>query len=292
MPFLQLVLDLRAAEVGRFESACLLAGAISVSLSDAEDSPILEPRPGETPLWAKVRLTALFEANHDPHEVAALVGSAIGGELPTHRFEALADRAWEREWLKDFRPLRFGRRLWVCPHGVPPPRSAEDPVIVWLDPGLAFGTGTHPTTALCLEWLDAAPLREREVIDYGCGSGILGIAALKLGARSVLSVDVDPQALTSAADNAQRNQVFDRMRVGTPEQARESADVLLANILSGPLIELAPRFASLVRPGGALVLSGILESQTAAVTLACAPWFDMGTFATRDSWVCLNGERR
>ena len=292
MPFLQLTIDLRAEEVEQLESACLKAGALSVCLADAGDAPILEPLPGETPLWSEVRLTALFEAARDPEQIVEQLRTACGRDPHDYQFDALEDRAWEREWLKDFRPLRFGRRLWVCPHGQSPPEAAENAVVVWLDPGLAFGTGTHPTTAMCLEWLDATALHDREVIDFGCGSGILAIAAVKLGARSALGVDIDPQACTATTDNARRNDVVDRIRVGSPEQASQPVDVLIANILSDPLIELAPRFASLVRPGGKIALCGILESQAASVTLACAPWFDMRAFATRDEWVCLNGERR
>ena len=291
MPFLQLTIDLRADEAERFESACFEVGALSVSLADAGDAPILEPRPGETPLWREVQLTALFEAERDPQQIIEQLRGASRGASHDYRFDAVADRAWEREWLKDFRPLRFGRRLWVCPHGQSPPDAAAI-AVVWLDPGLAFGTGTHPTTAMCLEWLDATDLHDRDVIDFGCGSGILGIAALKLGARSVLGVDIDPQALTATVDNARRNDVFDHIRVAAPDDAYEPADVLVANILSDPLIELAPRFAALVRSGGRIALCGILESQAASVTLAYAPWFDMRAFATRDSWVCLNGERR
>ncbi|HZF25534.1 MAG TPA: 50S ribosomal protein L11 methyltransferase [Steroidobacteraceae bacterium] len=292
MPFLQLTLDAPSGEAERIEAACFDAGALAVSLADAGDAPIFEPGPGETPLWSHVQVTALFAASREPREVVDALQAALGRALPAHRFEELADRAWEREWLKDFRPLRFGARLWVCPHGQLPPEVEPSPVIVWLDPGLAFGTGTHPTTAMCLEWLDGAKLHDREVIDYGCGSGILAIAAVKLGARHVLGVDLDPQALLATTDNAERNEVAERIRVGKPDAAREPVDFLVANILSEPLIELAPRFAALVRPGGALALSGILEAQAAAVTLAYAPWFDMRTFATRDSWVCLNGERR
>src|SRR5207344_2865773 len=177
----------------------------SVSLEDAGDAPILEPLPGETPLWHDVQLTALFEAERDPKQIIEQLRLTSGREPHDYQFDALADRTWEREWLKDFRPQRFGRRLWVCPHDQSPPQAAEDAVVVWLDPGLAFGTGTHPTTAMCLEWLDATDLHDRDVIDFGCGSGILAIAALKLGARSALGVDIDPQALTATVDNARRN---------------------------------------------------------------------------------------
>ena len=170
MPFLQFTADLGAADPGLLEEACFLAGALSVTLTDAADNPVLEPAPGATPLWPTIRLSALFP-EQDPHRVAALLTTFLDEPLPLHRFEEVRDRPWEREWLKDFRPQRFGQRLWVCPHGAPAPD--EDAVVVWLDPGLALGTGSHPSTRLCLDWLDAAQSNGSEVIDYGCGSGIL-----------------------------------------------------------------------------------------------------------------------
>jgi ribosomal protein L11 methyltransferase len=263
---------------------------LSVTLSDAADAPILEPAPGATPLWPTVRLAALFAGDRRPDEIIAALAKSLAAPLPPHRFEPVADRAWEREWLKDFHPMRFGSRLWICPHGRPPPDA--EATVVWLDPGLAFGTGTHPTTALCLEWLDSAALHALDVIDYGCGSGILAIAAAKLGAGSVTTVDLDPQALLATRDNAERNGVSDRIVTRTPDEALDPADLLLANILSEPLIALAPRFARLVRPGGRIVLAGILISQAETVTGAYRPWFDIAPFATRDSWVCLHGVKR
>ncbi len=289
MPLLQLTFDVISTDPEAFESACFVSGALSVTLSDAADSPILEPAPGVTPLWPSVRLSALYAGERQAAEVAAALAAVIGAPLPPHRFERVADRDWEREWLKDFRPMRFGARLWVCPNAEPPPdRQAT---VVWLDPGLAFGTGTHPSTALCLEWLDAAELNSLDVIDFGCGSGILAIAAVKLGAASVAAVDIDPQALIATDRNALRNGVGDRIVTGTPEASLEPADVMLANILFQPLLELTARFASLVRPGGHLVLAGILTSQAETVTAAYRPWFDIQPFRTRDEWVCLSGCR-
>jgi ribosomal protein L11 methyltransferase len=186
--------------------------------------------------------------------------------------------------------MRFGRRLWVCPGGLP----AGDPqaIRIELDPGLAFGTGTHPTTALCLEWLDSQHVAGRQVIDYGCGSGILAIAAARLGAASVLAVDIDPQALIATRDNAGRNGVAERIAItGDPLIGPDSADVLLANILAGPLVELAPRFAGAARSGGRLALSGLLLEQAETVTAAYRPWFDIATTATRDGWVLIAGRR-
>ncbi|HSC06906.1 MAG TPA: 50S ribosomal protein L11 methyltransferase [Steroidobacteraceae bacterium] len=289
MPFLQFTADVGAADPGLLEEACFLAGALSVTLTDAADNPVLEPAPGATPLWPTIRLSALFP-EQDPQRVAALLTTFLDEPLPLHRFEEVRDRPWEREWLKDFRPLRFGKRLWVCPHGAPAPD--EDAVVVWLDPGLAFGTGSHPSTRLCLEWLDAAQLNGSEAIDYGCGSGILSIAALRLGARSVVAVDIDPQALIATHDNAARNDVAERVLTCPPEASVAAADILLANILSEPLLELAPRFATLVRPGGRLVLAGLIVSQAGPVTLAYRPWFDIRPSGAHDDWVCLEGVRR
>jgi ribosomal protein L11 methyltransferase len=287
--FLQLTFDLGAADPEALESACFLAGALSVTLTDAADHPVLEPAPGATPLWPTVRLTALL-ADQPLERVETMLNAFLDAPLPRFRVERVADRPWEREWLKDFQPMRFGARLWVSPHG----DSVADPgaVVVWLDPGLAFGTGSHPSTALCLEWLDGAALDGLEVIDYGCGSGILSIAAVALGARRVLAVDLDPQALLATRENASRNRVADRIVVREPEGKLEPADVLVANILSDPLIALAPRFATLVHPGGRIVLAGLIGAQAGLVTLAYQPWFDIRPFKALDDWVCLEGVRR
>ncbi len=287
--FLQLTFEIGAGDAELLESACFLAGAQSVTLTDAAHDPVLEPAPGATPLWPHVCLSALFTGDQEPGRVLALLAAFLDAPLPPYRFEHVTDRLWEREWLQDFRPMRFGARLWVSPHGAQPPDP--DATVVWLDPGLAFGTGTHPSTALCLEWLDSAALNGLEVIDYGCGSGILSIAAARLGARSVTAVDLDPQALIATRDNAARNGIADRIATQTPEDPLGQADVLVANILSGPLIELAPRFATLVRPGGRIALAGLLASQAQTVTLAHRPWFDIRPFGTRDGWMCLHGCR-
>jgi ribosomal protein L11 methyltransferase len=289
LPFLQFTAEVGATDPGPLETACFLAGALSVTLTDAADHPVLEPAPGSTPLWPTVRLSALF-AEQNSQQVAALLSTFLHEPLPDHRFEEVRDRSWEREWLENFRPMRFGRRLWVSPHGAPAPDS--DAVVVRLDPGLAFGTGSHPSTRLCLEWLEAASLSGLEAIDYGCGSGILSIAAVRLGARSVVAVDLDPQALTATRDNAARNGVGEYVVARTPDEPLVAADVLLANILSEPLIELAPRFATLVRLGGSVVLAGLIVSQAGAVTLAYRPWFDIQSFGAHDDWVCLHGVRR
>jgi ribosomal protein L11 methyltransferase len=237
---------------------------------------------------------ALFDADTDPKGLTAAVADACGPGLPAPGYERIEDKAWEREWLRDFRPMRFGRRLWVCPGGMPAGDAAA--IRIELDPGLAFGTGTHATTALCLEWLDGLPpaaLEGADVIDYGCGSGILAIAAAKLGARSVRAMDIDPQALLATGQNAERNGSTGRIQVtDDPDAGGRAADVLLANILAGPLISLAPRFGRLVRPNGLLALSGLLLDQAAAVAAAYQPWFDIGLTDARDGWGLVSGRRR
>ena len=291
VPFLEIHLTLDGGEAEPVEQALFAAGALAVTLKDAGDAPILEPAPGATPLWPRIALSALYADGTDAGALAARLRASLGPvELTTARVE---DRAWEREWLRDFKPMRFGRRLWICPGGQPPPAGGEPPCVVWLDPGLAFGTGTHATTALCLEWLDGASLGGRRVLDVGCGSGVLAIAALKLGAAAALAVDIDPQALIASRDNALRN------AIGAELEVREADgewggpyDVVLANILAEPLIALAPRFAAAAAPGGALVLAGLLIEQAPAVTLACRPWFDMEIAGERGGWVGLIGRRR
>jgi ribosomal protein L11 methyltransferase len=296
MPFLQLTLDIGAADPAPFEDALLAAGAVSITLQDAADDPVLEPAPGTTPLWPSVRVSALFDAPADPDILREVLRNALPAPLPALHFQDLADRAWEREWLKDFRPMLFGKRLWICPGGQRPPEANAStqltPVIVELDPGLAFGTGTHPTTALCLQWLDGADLSGKTVIDYGCGSGVLAIAALKLGAAAAFAVDIDPQAVTATADNAHRNGVAERLHVGTVAQMTlPTADIVLANILAEPLQSLAPTLTSLVRNGGRIVLSGLLAHQADAVAAPYAAGFELSPVATQGEWARLDGVR-
>jgi ribosomal protein L11 methyltransferase len=305
MPFLQLILPIGAADPAPYEDALLAAGASSITLEDEGDDPVLEPLPGTTPLWPRVRLKALFDGTADPDELLQILNAELSGTLAQPlsgaSFETLADRAWEREWLKDFKPMRFGQRLWICPGGQQPDaeqlRGSPTPVLIELDPGLAFGTGTHPTTALCLEWLDAASIAGKRVIDYGCGSGILAIAAAMLGASELLAIDIDPQALLATHDNAERNGVARQIKarlVDAPSNASDDApaDILLANILAGPLESLAQEFSTRVHVGGRLVLSGILRNQAEAVASRYAPWFDIGPVVVRDDWARLDGVRR
>ena len=292
MAWIELKLALGTLDPEKVEEALSEAGAISVTLDDAGDEPLYEPDPLKPPLWSKTRLTALFPADADLDGVQAyLLASLKLKHLPAHSVQRLEDRDWVREWLKDFKPMRFGKRLWVCPTGFTPP----DPkgVNLLLDPGLAFGTGTHATTALCLEWLDGAPLEGAAVIDYGCGSGILAIAAARLGAKYVLAVDHDPQAITATRDNAERNGVAPLIRASQPEALPDNqADVLLANILAGPLKNLAPLFARRLKPGGRLVLSGILAEQEADVRAAYAAHFGDFETAKREDWLRISCIRK
>ncbi|MHB8814159.1 MAG: 50S ribosomal protein L11 methyltransferase [Steroidobacteraceae bacterium] len=285
--------DLGRLPAGDAEAACLACGAIAVTFVDADDrdtSPVLEPAPGEFRLWQAARIQALFAQAADRDSIVRELSRTLGIDPALLRARELADRAWEREWLRDFHAMRFGRRLWVCPHH----EQVDEPgaAVVRMDPGLAFGTGTHPTTALCLEWLDAHPPLDGAVVDFGCGSGVLALAALRLGARSASCFDIDPQALIATRDNGAANGLGDRVRLcDSPAAIAGGADLLLANILSGPLVELAPRFADIVRPAGALVLSGLMEREVSEVTRAYDAWFDIRIFGVRESWVCLWGRR-
>jgi ribosomal protein L11 methyltransferase len=291
MPVIALRIELAGQDPQLAEQACLDAGALAITYSDSRDDAVLEPGLGEVRLWPATRLQALFDPGTDP---AAIVASLQAGlRLPAAAFawEELADRAWEREWLKDFHALRFGARLWVCPNH----EQVHEPgaVVLKLDPGLAFGTGTHPSTALCLEWLDShAPVGER-VIDFGSGSGVLGIAAALLGARSVEAFDIDPQALLATSENAAANAVDGTLRVrGDAAQLMPECDLLLANILAGTLAALAGDFALRVRSGGRVLLAGILAEQASAVADAYQPWFDIRPAGSREGWVALAGKRR
>jgi len=291
MPWLQLELESTPETAERLSDLLSAGGACAVTLQDAADQPLFEPPHGATPLWGATRVVGLFEADADIQAVLAALETALApAPLPAWHLNPLEDRDWVRAWMDDFRPMRFGERLWIIPGETAPPDPGA--VNIRLDPGLAFGTGTHPTTAMCLRWLDAHPPREQTVIDYGCGSGILAIAAARLGARKVDAVDNDPQALLATADNALRNAVAERISTYLPDEfPPETEDLLLANILAGPLVSLAPRFADRVRPGGGLVLSGILAGQAEAVCEAYAGAFDIAQVEQEEDWVCLAGRR-
>ena len=290
MPQHWLQITFEAAAPQALEEALWTAGAEAVTFSSAGAHEVLEPAPGATPLWERVQVTALFPAETNMHEVCERIELALGA-CPAHRAELLEDRDWVREWLVHFKPMRFGRRLWICPtaHEV----AEADAAVVMLDPGLAFGTGTHASTALCLEWLDGAELAGKRVLDYGCGSGILAVAAARLGAAGAVATDIDPQALHATRENARRNALHDHIEVLPPSELGPQAfDIVLANILAGPLIELAPALSARVKPGGWLVLAGLLAEQAAGVGASYAAWIDWQVPVMREQWTRLAGRRR
>lgn len=270
------------------------AGALAVTMVDAGDDALYERPPGRTPLWPSTRVCGLFAADTDSGDVLERLRAGIApSALPPARLTAIDDKPWELEYRRAFKPRCFAGRLWIVPSWAPAPNLATGQTSMVVDPGLAFGTGTHPTTRLCLEWLARVDVRERLVVDYGCGSGILAIAAVKLGAARALAVDVDPQALEATAANAARNGVAARVTALAPGEAdAEVADALVANILARPLVELAPTLASLLRPGGAIALSGLLDDQADGVAQAVAPWLDLVERRHAQEWALLAGTRR
>jgi len=290
MGFWQLSFDLGHLDPNKAEESCFNLGATSVTFVDAHDDPVLEPLPGEFRLWPTTRLRALFADDRDPQDIARALGKALDIPAGSVQAERIEDRVWEREWLRDFHAMRFGQRLWICPHHEEVTEAGA--VVVRMDPGLAFGTGTHPTTALCLEWLDRHIVEDARIIDFGCGSGVLAIAAVRLGAGVAHCFDIDPQALTATSQNAAANDVQARVFICEAAAALpRGVDVLVANILSGPLCELAPTFAALVRGGGSIVLAGLLEHEAADVTQAYSAWFDIHPFEIREGWAGLAGKR-
>lgn len=291
MAWQQLLIEPGPPGTDAIEAALFESGALSVTLLDAEDQPILEPEPGTTPLWPRVRLVGLFDDTVDLNAVVTAMEDRLGSGLPPSRIEVLPQEDWERAWLRDFKPMRFGDRLWICPGGQSPDR--QDAVVVELDPGLAFGTGTHPTTALCLEWLDRNLAGGTHVLDYGCGSGVLSVAALKLGAQHVTAVDIDPQALQATRNNANRNEIGDRVCCCPPDQlGTQRFDLIVANILAGTLIDLFDTIAPRSEAGATLVMSGILEAQAEQVLACYGQAFDMDDPVLNDDWALLSGRRR
>jgi ribosomal protein L11 methyltransferase len=290
MSYLELSFELGELDPGLAEMACIEAGALCVTFSDASNEPVLEPGPGDMRLWRQTRLQALFDGQRAEPVLIATLAAAIGLESARLTARAVPDRVWEREWLRDFHAMRFGQRLWICPRH----ESVADPeaVVVRLDPGLAFGTGTHASTAMCLQWLDGTCVSGCDVVDYGCGAGALAIAALKLGARRAYAFDIDPQALLATRENAIGNAVGERLQLC--ERAADiprGCELLLANILAAVLIARNQEFAALLAPGGRLLLAGILADQESEVASAFLKWFDMKLFARREGWVALAGRR-
>ena len=305
MPFLELTLRCTEATQPRYENALDDVGALAVTLLDADadtsnERAILEPGVGETPLWNDLVLSALFPADTNALALlAALEAFDPGLEWSNASFRAVEDEDWERAWLDQFQPMAFGDRTWIVPwnHELPEAAQAADAAIVRLDPGLAFGSGTHPTTALCLRWLDAlaaeGALAGHTVLDFRCGSGILALAALKLGAAKAVGVDNDPQAVLATSDNAERNALQERMQVYLPaDEPQATYPVVVANILASALDALAELLAARVAPGGRIALSGILHGQEDELLVRYAPWFEQLEVARDDDWMRITGVRR
>jgi ribosomal protein L11 methyltransferase len=292
LAWLELSIRVERDAAAAAETALEALGALSVTLQDDADQPVLEPDPGTTPLWPVVQIHGLFEATVDRNRLVEGLHHLPGAAHPDRiRWREVGDRDWTRAWMDRFQPMRFGRRLWIVPGGMEIPQHSDN-VEISLDPGLAFGTGTHPTTALCLEWLDAQAAVAGCVVDYGCGSGVLGIAAALLGAARVLCVDNDPQALEATAANAARNAVAGRVHCLVPDAFAEAGvDIVLANILAGPLVRLAPVLIGSARPGAAIVLSGLLEEQLEEVAAVYRPACAVTGSVVRDGWARLDLER-
>lgn len=290
MPWLQLKVQTDKQYVESVSELMTELGSLSVTYQDAADQPLFEPPPGETPLWSNTLITGLFEADVDMANVSRELEKQSGQQITAMRSEILEDKDWVREWMEHYQPMHFGHDLWIVPsHHHPPEPGATN---ILLDPGLAFGTGTHPTTAMCLAWLAAHPPLGQCVIDYGCGSGILAIAAARLGASQVIAIDNDPQALSATRANAEKNGVHNIIECGGIDfPIAEPADCLLANILAGPLIGLVDRFSEICRPGGTIVLSGILEEQSRQVIEAYTRQFSLELAEQQGDWVMLCGHK-
>jgi len=294
MAWIQLKFNYKNPDADSLSDYLMELGALAVTFLDAEDKPILEPKPGETPLWDHLIVLALFEADVDTKSIDSAIQShdfaqSIGQQ---YEWEIIRDQDWERSWMENFKPMQFGERVWIIPSWCEAPEP--DAVNIKLDPGLAFGTGTHATTALCLQWLDSADLTGKTVIDYGCGSGILAIAALLLGAEKVYAVDIDPQAIEATKQNLQRNGIDSkRLVLGLPEQVKlPQADILVANILAEPLRQLAESIANSVQVSGNLVLSGLLETQADELNSLYSQWFEMDDAKVQEDWARLSGTKK
>ncbi len=292
MAWLQLHFQIPGDRLEQVESHLEALGALSVTLRDAHDEPLFEPPPGSLPIWERVKVDALFPEDADAGEINEALTARLGQVPEGWSVERLEDQAWERSWMDQFEPMRFGERLWIVPSWHEPPEP--EAVNLLLDPGLAFGTGTHPTTALCLEWLDRHPPVGRDVLDFGCGSGVLALAAPSFSAARLTGVDIDEQALVASRENVARNGIAaERLALYLPEQLSAGADfdLVIANILAGPLVELAPKLVSHLRPGGEIILSGILREQSETVQEAYRPSIEFVDVRQREEWVCLHGRR-
>ncbi len=287
MAWIQLIFNSSLDGADHLSDCLSECGAGAVTFQDSADQPIYEPDIGTTPLWTSTHVIALFDADTDIASLIAQLTTLLAPQaLPDYKVEAVEDKDWVREWMDNFHPMSFGDTLWICPSWHTPPEP--DAINILLDPGLAFGTGTHPTTALCLNWLDQADVKDKVVIDYGCGSGILAIAAALLGAKKVIGVDIDPQALEATQANAKRNHVT--IDTYLPEDCPDiKADLIIANILAGPLQQLAPTLTAFSKPQSDIVLSGILASQANSVSQAYQPHFDMAPAVQKEDWIRLTG---
>ncbi|WP_439258162.1 50S ribosomal protein L11 methyltransferase [Lonepinella sp. BR2271] len=291
MAWVQLRLNSTSEKAEKISDFLEEIGSVSVTFMDSQDTPIFEPLPGETRLWGNTDVVALFDAETEMALIlTALRNSQLLAPDFAYKIEQIEDKDWEREWMDNFHPMQFGKRLWICPSWREVPD--EKAVNVMLDPGLAFGTGTHPTTALCLEWLDSLDLNGKTVIDFGCGSGILAIAALKLGAKSAIGIDIDPQAILASRNNAENNGVAERLQLFLSDDKPTAlkADVVVANILAGPLKELYPVISQLVKPHGDLGLSGILSTQAPSVCEAYQQTFALDPVVEREEWCRITGK--
>ncbi len=295
MPWLQLFIEVNQAYADPVAEYLAEQGAQAITYKDAQDKPVFEPAPGEIPLWQNVILSALFNKNDDVVAIFKQLNQQFPDRIKQHKIRRLKDQNWTRAWMKDFQEMKFGQNLYICPSGQPP--SDPKAINILLDPGLAFGSGSHETTALCLRWLDNLSLQHKTVIDYGCGSGILAIAAIKLGARQALGVDADPQAIIASRENANRNgittkQLSLRKVDATHPASLPATDVLIANILAEPLRLLAPCLASLVKPTGQIGLSGILSEQVDEICEFYSPWFDLAATISDGDWSFISGTKK
>lgn len=292
MPWLQLRINTERERVPKVEDTLMALGALSVTLEDNADEPIFEPELGETPLWTETRVTALFEADIDTQNILEVFLAHSKESKSACQWQLVEDKDWQREWMEHFHPIQCAENFWICPSWTPVPNP--NAINLMLDPGLAFGTGTHPTTFMCLEWIARTNFAGKTVVDYGCGSGILGIGALLHQATNVVGVDIDPQALVATRENIERNHLNpDKFPVVFPDKCPANpADIVLANILAGPLVELAPILIALVKPGGKICLSGIIEPQKEAIINAYADDIQIDGIHQQEEWLCITGTRK
>jgi len=290
MAWLQITFAVENTQAEQFGELLFENGALSVTMLDAADQPIYEPPLHTTPLWKETQLKTLFEIGTNVDELLDELQSKWGRSLPFYDIEELEDEDWIQKGTADFHAMQFGKRLWVCPSWENQ-INQQDAVIIQLDPGLAFGTGAHPTTSLCLKWLDDHDLKGKTVLDFGCGTGILAIAALKLGAAKAIGTDNDPQALDASKENARNNQVD--IELHFPEKLPQNqVDIIVANILANPLCELAPTLINLTKPQGLLVLSGILHDQSAQICEIYQSFADVLEITQQDDWLRIVVQKR